>query len=179
MLARGARVENTPIKDIRICWDRPWAQKHWTTLRHSYGRAPFFKRYEPLLEDFYSRRDELLADFAIAFTLALAGELGIRHTRFVRSSSLGAQGVKSDRLLSLLAAVGCNHYISGPSAKAYIDELKLAAAGVSLEYMAYDYPEYAQLHPPYDPFVSILDLLFMTGPDAPRFIWPGQAPQDP
>ena len=37
--------------------------------------------------------------------------------------------------------------------------------------MAYDYPEYEQLHPPYDAQVSILDLLFMKGPDAPAFIW--------
>jgi len=173
VLARGARVESTPIQDVRICWDRPWAQKHWTTLRHSYARAPFFKRYAPMLEEFYARRDECLAEFTIAFTLAVSRELGIRHTRFVRSSTLPAQGVKSDRLLSLLGAVGSRHYISGPSARAYIDEPKVEAAGVTLEYMSYDYPEYPQLHPPYDPFVSILDLLFMKGPDAPEFIWAG------
>jgi hypothetical protein len=36
--------------------------------------------------------------------------------------------------------------------------------------MRYDYPEYAQLHPPYDGQVSILDLLFMTGPNALDYI---------
>ena len=30
--------------------------------------------------------------------------------------------------------------------------------------MSYSYPEYPQLYPPYDPQVSILDLLFMLGP---------------
>lgn len=166
-----ARVENALIKDIRICWERPWAQTHWSTLRHSYSRAPYFQKYEPLLEAFFGRRDELLADFTIAFTLALAGELGIRHTRFLRSSSLKVEGVKSDRLLSVLGAVGSRHYISGPSARAYINEPKVSAAGVSVEYMTYEYPEYSQLHPPYDPFVSILDLLFMEGPEAGRLIW--------
>jgi hypothetical protein len=42
---------------------------------------------------------------------------------------------------------------------------------MSVEYMAYDYPEYGQLHPPYDPQVTVLDLLFMKGEEAPRFIW--------
>jgi hypothetical protein len=37
--------------------------------------------------------------------------------------------------------------------------------------MEYNYPEYPQLYPPFDPFVSILDLLLMTGPDAPRYIF--------
>ena len=36
--------------------------------------------------------------------------------------------------------------------------------------MAYDYPAYPQLYPPFDPHVSALDLLFMTGPRAIDFI---------
>jgi hypothetical protein len=35
--------------------------------------------------------------------------------------------------------------------------------------MQYNYAEYSQLYPPYDPFVSILDLLFMTGPEAIQY----------
>ena len=37
--------------------------------------------------------------------------------------------------------------------------------------MTYAYPEYDQLYPPFDPQVSVLDLLFMTGPEAPDYIW--------
>jgi hypothetical protein len=37
--------------------------------------------------------------------------------------------------------------------------------------MTYDYPEYPQLHPPFDPQVSVLDLLLMTGSEAPGYIW--------
>jgi hypothetical protein len=84
---------------------------------------------------------------------------------------LTVEGTRTDRLLALLRCIGADHYISGPSARDYIDEERVAAAGVTLEYMRYDYPEYEQLHPPYDPFVSIVDLLFMKGPEAPRYIW--------
>ncbi len=167
----GAQVEATPIHEVPICWDRPWTRKHWTTIRHAYSRAPFFSRYAPLIEGFYARRDERLADFTIDFTVALAKELGIEGTRFVRSSSLDVGGERMERLIGILKAVGGRHYISGPSARDYIDEGMLAAAGMTLEYMSYDYPEYAQLHPPFDPQVSVLDLLFMKGPESPAFIW--------
>jgi hypothetical protein len=66
--------------------------------------------------------------------------------------------------------VGATHYISGPSARDYIENDKFEAAGISLEYMEYNYPEYPQLYPPFDPHVTILDLMFMTGPDAMKFI---------
>jgi len=97
--------------------------------------------------------------------------LGNQHTRFLRSSELEAQGQKTDRLIQILTQLNVTHYISGPSASSYIEEEKFQAAGITLEYMEYNYPEYPQLYPPYDPFVTILDLLFMTGPEAPKYIF--------
>jgi hypothetical protein len=173
--ARGAPVEHTAIRDIEISWDRAWSQKHWTSLRQAYARAPYFKRYESLLEGFYERHDTLLAELTIDLTIALARELGLADKRFLRSSSYRLHGEKTDRLLELLRTVGAGHYISGPSARGYLEEQKLEDAGIALEYMSYDYAEYRQLHPPYDPQVSILDLLFMRGPEAPELIWPGAA----
>jgi WbqC-like protein family len=169
--SQGVQITKTPIRDVRISWDRPWARKHWETIRQSYGRAPHFRRYAELLQDFYARRGETLADFTIELTVALAWELGLTSTRFLRSSSLSVEGTRTDRLLAVLAAVGGDHYISGPSARAYIEEDKLRAAGVTLEYMSYDYPEYEQLYPPFEPKLSILDLLFMKGPEAGEWVW--------
>jgi hypothetical protein len=139
-------------------------------LNFAYGRTPFFRAYAPLLESFYQRCDEFLADFTIDLTIALARELGIGRTRFVRSSALNTSGQKTERLIEILVQLGATHYISGPSARAYIEEDKFTASGITLEYMEYNYPEYPQLYPPYDPQVSILDLLFMTGPEALNYI---------
>lgn len=173
-VSRGAQLLGIPINEVAIDWTKDWARKHWATIDHAYHRAPFFSRYAPMIREFYERHDELLADFTVATTVAIARELGA-NPRFVRSSALHADGAKTERLLSVLSAVGATHYVSGPSARDYIDEQQFAAAGVTLEYMSYSYREYAQLHPPYDPQVSILDLLFMVGPDAPDYIW-GQRP---
>lgn len=92
----------------------------------------------------------------------------------MRSSQIsGIEGQKTDRLIQVLQAVGGTHYISGPSASDYIEKEKFEAAGITLEYMEYNYPEYPQLYPPFDPQTSILDLLFMTGPEAPNYILKG------
>ena len=73
--------------------------------------------------------------------------------------------------MAVCRALGATEYLSGPSARDYIEPEKFAAAGIELQYIDYRYPEYPQLYPPFDPYVTILDLLFMTGPAAPRFIW--------
>ncbi|RPH60478.1 MAG: hypothetical protein EHM81_06170 [Chloroflexi bacterium] len=159
------------ILDVKIDWARPWAANHWKALAFSYAKAPYFHQYASLLEPFYQRHDTLLADFTIDTTIAIARELGISHTRFIRSSEIpGIDGQKTDRLIQILTRVGTTHYISGPSAKGYIEEDKFAQAGITLEYMSYNYREYPQIYPPYDWQVSIVDLLFMTGPGALKFI---------
>lgn len=159
------------IKDVKIDWSKPWAKNHWKTLSFAYAKAPYFRSYAEVCEPFFQRHDKFLADFTIDFTIALARELGIQHTRFMRASELNTSGEKTDRLIDVLKKVGASHYISGPSARDYIELEKFEQAGITLEYMDYNYSEYPQLHPPFNPQVSILDLLFMTGPDAPNYIW--------
>lgn len=168
--SRGV-TEGIPIKDVKIDWSKPWVKNHLKALTVAYNKAPHFKDYLPLLESFYARRDESLADFTIETTLALTRELGLHQTRFLRSSEIpGVDGQKTDRLIQILTKVGAKHYISGPSARDYIEKEKFDAAGITLEYMEYNYPEYPQLYPPFDPYVTVLDLLFMVGSQALEYI---------
>lgn len=164
-------TEGIPIKDVRIDWSKPWGKNHLKALTFAYNKSPHFKEYLPLLESFYNRHDECLADFTIETTILLSSELGINSTRFLRSSELpGIHGVKTDRLIQMLKRVGAKHYISGPSARDYIEKEKFEEASITLEYMEYNYPEYPQLYPPFDPYITILDLLFMTGKKALNYI---------
>ena len=62
---------------------------------------------------------------------------------------------------------GATDYLSGPSARGYIDEAAFASAGVTVHFVDYSgYPEYPQPYPPFEHAVSALDLLFCTGPRA-------------
>jgi len=172
VLNKGAVAKKIPINEIAINGKQSfWREKHLKTLQQSYQKAPFYARYESVLSEFYARNDRLLADFTIDLTVALAKELGIEKTIFRRSSEFTVQGKKTERLLCLLKNVGATHYITGAAARNYLDEGKFAEAGINLEYMTYDYPEYAQLYPPFDAQISILDLLFMKGNEAGDFIW--------
>jgi WbqC-like protein family len=73
------------------------------------------------------------------------------------------------RAPDLCEQAGATTYVSGPAAKAYLDETVLAERGISVEWFDYaGYPEYPQLWGDFVHEVSILDLLFNCGPDAPR-----------
>lgn len=171
VLTKGVETNQTPIHQIRINWSQDWIKKHWYTLATVYARAPFFDELACRLQPFYQTKPKLLADFTIELTMFLARCLGIRHTRFVRSSELNiALGHKTERLINILTHLGATEYLSGPAARNYLESDLFDQAGIHLEYMRYDYPEYPQLFTPYDPQVSIIDLMFMTGSDALNYI---------
>jgi len=169
--SRGAQIEHIPINQIHISWERPWNEEHWRTIDYAYHKAPFYSEYAPVIQEFYTSYPELLADFTIETTIRISQLLHITQPEFLRSSSLSVEGHKTDRLVRILKLIGADHYVSGPSARDYIEPRQFEIAGIELEFMEYNYPEYPQLYPPYDPQVSILDLLFNAGPDAGKFIY--------
>jgi hypothetical protein len=59
------------------------------------------------------------------------------------------------------------------------NEVVFAEATMGIEYIVYDYPEYEQLYPPYDPGVSVLDRLFMKGREAPEYTWSSEKARSP
>jgi hypothetical protein len=167
VLNKGVEENHTPINEIEINWSQNWHRKHWTALQQAYSKAPFFSTYRDVFEAFYHREDRKLADLTIDMTIAISRLLGINHTQFLRSSQIeDITGTKTDRLIQILSKVGATSYLSGPSAKDYIEPGKFSQANIELSFITYGYPEYNQLYPPYEEQVSIVDLLFMEGPQA-------------
>src|SRR4030095_3449908 len=77
----------------------------------------------------------------------------------------------SHRLIDLCRAVGGTEYLSGPSASNYLDVAAFEAAGIAVQFADYSgYPAYSQPHGPFEHAVSVLDLLFCTGPRALEFM---------
>ena len=171
VLKKGNVELSREIREIQIAWDRCWTRKHLETITHCYRKAPFFEWLLPDLKRWYSSSPQSLVDFTIPLTIELARLLGLDGRRFVRSSELGLPGHRSSRLIDIVKRVGCHRYVSGPSARDYLEESAFAESGIELEYMSYEYGEYPQLHGPFDPQLSILDLLVMTGPNAPKHVW--------
>jgi len=163
---------NRRICDVRIP-DARWQKRHWKTIRQTYARCRFFPTYREMLEEFYlGRRWPSLSEANRHLIERLArSALGIT-TELRTSLDYRLSGTGAERLLDLLLQVGAKQYLSGPRARAYLPVEVYRQAGVAVEFADYSrYPVYPQHHPPFVHQVSILDLLFQVGPEAPRYIW--------
>ena len=155
------RIEDATISDPE------WATRHWNTIRRSYARAPFFDSVAPSLEPLYMTPvSDRLSAVNHSFILTICRLLGIT-TPITWSSEYRTRTGPNERLIDICLACGATDYLSGPSALDYLDEAAFRSAGITIHVADYNgYPEYTQLHPPFDHAVSALDLLFCTGPKA-------------
>ena len=158
------------IKDVQIA-DARWNDKHWTTIRSSYAKATHFADYkEPVEELFRGATSTSLSEINHRLTTGLASLLGI-DTEIRSSMDYKIEEGKNQRLISLCQQAGATEYVSGPSASSYLDEELFRENGLSVSFFSYDgYPEYRQLHGPFEHFVTVLDLLFNQGPTAREFM---------
>lgn len=166
----GQDIRRT-IREVEIP-DARWQRKHFESLRQNYGKAPHFTFVLPLLEETYLKTTWTTLSSLNHFLVTSISELlGIR-TRFEDCGRYTLAGARQERLLSLLEAAGATTYVSGPSGSDYMDVAEFEKRGIKVVFKDYSrYPEYPQFHPPFEHRVSVLDLLFHTGPEAPRYIW--------
>lgn len=159
--------------DETVIADRGWASSHWKTLVQLYRQAPHFKTYADRVEALYrSAADEPMLSLVNRLFLEGVGSILGLATRLTWSTDFPGVEGKTERLIGLCKATGARRYISGPAARGYIQDELFEEAGVELLFKSYfGYPEYPQLHPPFAHGVTVLDLLFNVGPDAPWYIW--------
>ncbi len=178
----GSKWLTVPVKkhpvDVKICdvgiSENDWQKKHYNSIKENYSKAPFFNEYHFLLEEIYLNREWImLSELNIFTTKLIADTLGIR-TEFVNSVDLNTEGKKDDKIMEICKKLGATDYLSGPAAKDYISEEKFKDAGIGLEYIVYDYPEYDQLHGDFNHYVTVLDLIFNCGKESPKYIFQGK-----
>jgi hypothetical protein len=163
------------IDEARIA-EPAWAEQHWSIVRQSYREAAGFEATARFVETLFdSVPGPLLSDVNRHFLAAICERLGI-DTPLTRSQDYAAVGAKTTRLLDICRKADASTYVSGPSAREYFEEDAFAVEGIAVEWFEYGpYPEYEQVHPPFDARVSILDTLLCTGQAAAEHVRPMEA----
>jgi hypothetical protein len=156
-----------PIKAVEIDNRQPWRRKHLLSVQQLYARAPFADAVLPQFAEILGRAWKGLVDLDIATTEWLATELAI-ETPCYRASQVGIEGDRNGRLVELCRHFQATRYLSGDSARDYVDIERFRAAGVEVAWHSYQHPHYPQLHGDFVPYLSALDLLLNVGRSAAR-----------
>lgn len=158
------------INETKIS-DSSWTENHWNTIKHSYSKAKYYEEYKDIFEELYlDCKEEYLSKVNYRFMKKICDMLGI-NTPMTWSSEFTLLEEKTERLVDICKKLGATDYYSGPAAKAYMNEELFEKENITIHYFDYSgYPPYRQLHGEFTHAVSIIDLLFNEGIDAPKFM---------
>lgn len=158
------------IRDVEIP-THTWQGAHWAKLETNYKNASYFKEIASWLKPLYLDATYThLSTLNRRFIEAISAYLGITTKLSWSWDYILTEG-KSERLADLCRQAGATVYVSGPAAKDYLKVDLFKVQGIGVEWFDYTgFSEYPQLHGEFTHAVSILDLLFNCGKDAPNFM---------
>jgi hypothetical protein len=139
-----------------------WEQRHWLTIKHSYCKAPYWSEYSGFFEDTYKREWTFLMDLNMHLIKGIMGFLKIDKP-LVMSSSLGAQGKKTELIIAQCKKVGADEQLAGSGGKCYIEKKRFDEEGIKLVFQEFNHPQYPQISEGFVSNLSIVDYLFCNG----------------
>lgn len=153
------------ICDIRIINDG-WNRKHFKSIYLAYQKSPYFEQYiEGLERLLVNTHYDFLCDLNAAGLRFLLQALGIDRP-ILKASDYDFSGSKSDLVLDMCIKLGAKDYIFGALGKDYADHDSFARNGIKIYFQEYQHPIYNQLHGSFEPYMSVVDLLFNEGPNS-------------
>lgn len=155
------------IKDVEIRDSEFWGN-HLRAVELAYRRSPHFDRYFPALKQHLEAMcGGLLVDLNLTLLHWLTEVLGIR-TPLVKASTLEQSGKRTELLGNICDVVGAKQYISPLGSAAYLlsEQEILHRRGIEIFFQNYEHPVYRQMFAPFEPFGSVIDLIFNEGDQA-------------
>jgi hypothetical protein len=162
--ARGAAI-NT----VRLSEHHPWRTDHLNLIRHNYAKARFFSEVFPHIEKLYAYPGARMMEFNLASIHLLMELFDIKIAEIV-ASRLEPEGRSNDLIVDILKKSGATDYLSGIGARDYFRPEPFERVGVRVIWQNFLHPVYPQLHGPFTPYLSSIDLLLNCGIERSREI---------
>lgn len=161
--------EKPSNKEIKINNKANWRGKHLKSIFQNYSKAPYFKDYFHEIEKILLKDTDSLLELNMSLIYFLSKSLGT-NKKIIFSSDLGIKGEGTNRIVSICLHLNATEYLTGDSAKDYLDESLFSENNIKLIYHNYQHPVYRQLYGDFIPYLSVVDLLFNHGKDSLKIL---------
>lgn len=120
-----------------------WKNKYLQTITQSYKKYPYFSEVFPILEEAIMLDTKYFCEINIKIIKGFCDALKI-FVKYIRSSELNVDGLKSTLILDICREVDADIYIAGPSGRDYLDMKSFEDNGIKVIFNDFVHPIYPQ-----------------------------------
>ncbi len=165
------------IRETRVDYSHKWQKKHLKALKFNYASAPFYEHYFPDFEAVFSPRPETLGELSLSCLELIHSQLGLTcELQVTRVSAREvSDSVSTEIPIDISGEISpagnapsdVFRHAPGESRLVYLeDEKRIDTEAENIMILSYEHPTYRQNFTGFRTGLSVLDLLFMHGPDA-------------
>jgi len=154
--------QNRMICEIALSDNRTQLLK---TIELAYRKAPFFAETMEPVEQVLTRPVKHIGQLAMHSVTAIMDHLGLSRDYRVSSNDFAHTRPlpRADRLIAITKECGSAHYINAIGGRELYDKLYFGRKKVRLSFLEPSIEEYRQYNMPFQPGLSVIDLLMLNG----------------
>jgi len=154
------------IDEVGVNNRERWQHQQRQALVSNYRKAPFWDGLAPFLEEVLTPTWERLAPLNVFVVRRLVEILGIATSMHLASELGPFPEDPDERLIAIAKHFGADTYLAGSGGKDYMNLERYARSGIKVMFQDYRHPVYTQRFGAFEPYLSVLDLLFNHGPES-------------
>jgi hypothetical protein len=155
------------INEIEINNISKWKSKLSKTIYFNYKSTEYFDEVYNIIEPILNKTHNKLSDLSIEIITKISLVIGINTTLYKSSELNAIEGDRELRLIEICKILGGDSYLSTQGSSSYIESSNLGGkfigSPVSLIYQNYNPEIYCQAFGKFEPYMSIIDVLFNEG----------------
>lgn len=151
------------INEVKINATVKWQHQHRQSILSNYRKAPYYDYLEKILEEIFSSHWEMISQLNITVVQRLAALLGIDTPMYVASQIGDLPNDPDERLIAIAKYFGADTYMAGTGGSRYMDLKKYENNDQKVIFQEYKHPVYDQLFGKFEPYMSVVDLIFNHG----------------
>jgi len=151
------------IHEVTINDNVNWQHKHRQAMVSNYKRAPYYEMLEDFLEGIFSHSWQSISQLNGEVVRRLATILGIDTPIYVASDLGEFPQDPDERLVAIAKHFDAGTYLAGMGGRGYMNLDIYDKDGIEVIFQDFKHPVYTQLFGDFEPFMSVIDLIFNHG----------------
>jgi hypothetical protein len=162
------------ICEVGINTKERWQHKQRQAILTNYRKASSWSILEFFFEEIFAKEWQTIGELNIHVVRELAALLGIATPLHAASELPTFPEDPDERLIAVTRHFGADTYLAGSGGHGYMDLAKYENAGIQVVFQEYRHPEYRQMFGDFEPFMSVVDLIYNHGKDSIEIIRRGR-----